>query len=118
MTASRPSAREMSLDAIADALEQPWQPVDLATVNEATVRIARLEGEFPWHHHAEDELFLCWRGAFRIELDGEPDRILEPGELYVVPAGLRHRPVADAGPAFALLVERSETKQYGEEAAG
>jgi quercetin dioxygenase-like cupin family protein len=110
------AAREVSLDAIADGLDQPWQPVDLATVNEATVRIARLEGEFPWHHHEEDELFLCWRGAFRIELDGQPSRILEPGELFVVPAGLRHRPVADAGPAFTLLIERSETKQYGEEA--
>jgi quercetin dioxygenase-like cupin family protein len=108
------AAREVSLDDIADRIDQPWQPVDVATVNEATVRIARLEGEFPWHHHAEDELFLCWRGAFRIELEGQPARILEPGELFVVPAGARHRPVADAGPAFTLLVERSETKQYGE----
>jgi quercetin dioxygenase-like cupin family protein len=111
------AASEVSLDAIADGLDRPWQPVDLATVNEATVRIARLGGDFPWHHHAEDELFLCWRGVFRIELEGQPARILEPGELFVVPAGQRHRPVADAGPAFTLLVERSETKQYGEEAA-
>ena len=106
---------EVALDAIADALDEPWRPVEVAVVNETSVRMARLEGEFPWHHHDEDELFLCWRGAFRIELDGHPAAHLAPGELFVVPRGQRHRPVADAGPAFALLIERTETKQYGEE---
>ena len=114
MTAT--GATEIGLDAVADRLEKPWKPVDLATVNEASVRIVRLEGEFPWHHHGEDELFLCWRGAFRIELEGRPAAHLAAGEMYVVPRGERHRPVADAGPAIALLIERSETKQYGEEA--
>ena len=106
---------EIALDAVADALTEPWKPIDLAVVNEATVRLARLEGQFAWHHHAEDELFLCWRGAFRIELEGRAPAHLSPGELFLVPRGQRHRPVADAGPAYALLVERSDTKQYGEE---
>jgi quercetin dioxygenase-like cupin family protein len=110
------AGREIALDALADRLDEPWKPVDLATVNESIVRIVRLEGEFPWHHHDEDEAFLCWRGAFRIELDGHPPAHLAAGELYVVARGVRHRPVADAGPAVALLIERSETKQYGESA--
>jgi quercetin dioxygenase-like cupin family protein len=109
------TGREIALDAEADRLDEPWKPIDLATVNEASVRIVRLEGAFPWHHHAEDEAFLCWRGAFRIELDGHAPALLEAGELYVVPRGQRHRPVADAGPAIALLIEPSGTKQYGEE---
>ncbi len=107
---------EVSLDTVADSITEAWKPIDLAAVNEASVRMARLEGDFPWHHHAEDELFLCWRGTFRIELEGHATAHLSPGELFVVPRGVRHRPVADAGPAYTLLIERSETKQYGEEA--
>jgi quercetin dioxygenase-like cupin family protein len=88
--------------------------VDLAVVNEAVVRIARLEGEFPWHTHNEDELFLCIDGTFRIEQEGGSPVSLSAGELFVVPKGTRHRPVAKTR-AHALLLEKPETKQYGEE---
>ena len=98
-------------DAIA-SLPGPWKPRDLVTANDAVVRVARLEGEFEWHHHDEDELFLCWDGSFRIELrDGEPVT-LQAGDIAVVPRGVEHRPVA-AKTAHALVFERPETKQYG-----
>ncbi len=105
----------MSIPQRVRALTVPFEPVDLARANEAILRLARLDGEFPWHQHDEDELFLCWSGIFRIELEGREPVSMGAGDLFVVPVGIRHRPVADAGPAYALLLERPETKQYGNE---
>ncbi len=105
----------VSIADIVQRLDEAWRPVDVAVANDAAVRVARLEGEFPWHAHDEqDELFICWDGAFRIELDGGDTVALERGDLFVVPRGVRHRPIADTGPAYALLVERSDTAQYGD----
>jgi mannose-6-phosphate isomerase-like protein (cupin superfamily) len=97
----------------AAALTEPWQPQDLVTANDAVLRLARLDGEFPWHHHAEDEVFLCWSGTFRIEMAATTPVEMTVGDVVVVPAGTQHRPVANAGPAYALLLERPETRQYG-----
>ncbi|WP_406674840.1 cupin domain-containing protein [Nonomuraea sp. N2-4H] len=102
----------VSIEKVVATLPGPWQPRDLATANETVVRVARLDGEFPWHEHDEDELFLCWDGAFRIEMEGRDPVTLSKGELFVVPKGVRHRPVAEQ-PAHALLIERPETEQYG-----
>jgi quercetin dioxygenase-like cupin family protein len=102
----------VSIDNVIDALPGAYQPRDLVTANDAVVRVARFEGEFPWHHHDEDELFLCWDGSFRVELAGREPVTLHPGDLFVVPRGVRHRPVADRA-AHALMLERPETKQYG-----
>ena len=73
---------------------EAWSPRVVANVNDHLVKVARLEGDFVWHRHAEaDELFLVLEGELRIELrDGEV--ILGPGELYVVPRGVEHRPRA------------------------
>jgi len=105
----------MSVVSIPDAvsrLPDAWRPVDLARANEAIVRLARLDGAFDWHRHDEDELFLCWEGTFRIEVADGPPVTLTRGDLFVVPAGTEHRPVADA-PAYTLLLERPETEQRG-----
>jgi len=103
----------MTVVSVPDAvrnLTDAWRPVDLATANDAIVRLARLDGAFDWHHHQEDELFLCWDGAFRIELEGSTPVSLERGDMFVVRAGVEHRPVADA-PAYTLVIEKPETEQ-------
>ena len=72
-----------------------WRPKVVAAVNGQELKIIKVQGEFPWHRHeAADELFLVWKGNFRVEFR---DQIvnLGPGELIVIPAGVEHRTAAD-----------------------
>ena len=92
---------------------EPWHPKIVAALNGQYVKLARLRGEFIWHHHAaEDELFLVVQGRLTIEFR---DRAvaLGPGELIVVPAGVEHRPVAE-DEALVLLLEPQSTRNTGE----
>lgn len=91
---------------LADKLAQftaHWQPKIVAELNGQQVKLAKFQGAFDWHHHEqEDELFLVLRGSFRMELR---DRVIElaEGEMYIVPRGVEHRPVADAECAVMLF---------------
>lgn len=77
------------------------------------MRLARLDGAFTWHaHEHEDELFLVIAGTLRIEFRGG-DRILGPGQLLCIPAGVEHRPVADQGEVHVLLFEPGTTVSTG-----
>lgn len=72
-----------------------WRPKIVAELNGQEVKLVKFKGEFVWHHHdIEDELFLVWRGSFRVEFR---DHIVElkQGELLVVDRGIEHRTVAD-----------------------
>jgi mannose-6-phosphate isomerase-like protein (cupin superfamily) len=71
-----------------------WSPKIIAELNDSHVKLAKLQGEFVWHQHAdEDELFIVIEGELTIELrDGAVT--LGPGELVVIPKGVEHRPVA------------------------
>jgi len=98
-------------EAFARFTEQ-WSPKLVAELNGQHVRIVKVEGEFVWHRHDdEDELFLVVEGRLRIELR---DRVveLEEGELLVVPRGVEHRPVATEE-AWVLLFEPAATVNTG-----
>lgn len=85
-----------------------WSPRIVGRYNGNEVRIAKVEGEFTWHSHADtDELFLVLSGDFGIEFrDGLVK--LAPGEMLVVPAGTEHRPVANGECAILLLDREGE----------
>jgi mannose-6-phosphate isomerase-like protein (cupin superfamily) len=100
------------LDECIAELRESWRPRVLASLNGQEVKLARLEGPFVWHHHAEeDELFLVLRGKLAIEL-AERTVELAAGELFVVPRGVEHRPVAD-GEAYVLLFEPAGVRNTG-----
>jgi mannose-6-phosphate isomerase-like protein (cupin superfamily) len=92
--------------------DEPWQPKIVAELNDTYVKVVKIQDEFVWHHHDdEDELFLVVSGRLRMELeDGEV--ILEPGELVVVPKGVEHRPVAEEE-THVVLIEPKTTLNTG-----
>ncbi|MEX2238608.1 MAG: cupin domain-containing protein [Dehalococcoidia bacterium] len=103
----------MNVNEVAAGLEL-WKPEVVGEANGFQMKVGRLHGEFPWHtHEAEDELFYCIEGSFRIEIEGAESMKLNIGDVVVVPAGTRHRPIAEE-PALAVLFEKAETRQYGD----
>jgi quercetin dioxygenase-like cupin family protein len=86
-----------------------WRPRIVGELNGQEVKLARLKGEFIWHHHDDaDELFLVIRGALRMRLpDGEAR--LAAGEFIIVPRGVEHLPIAD-DEALVLLFEPAATR--------
>lgn len=95
------------------SFDETWSPRIVAELNGQHVKVAKLEGEFDWHAHAdEDELFWVLRGHLRLELR---DRTIElgPGQLFVVPRGVEHRPVA-AELCEIVLFEPATTRNTGD----
>jgi mannose-6-phosphate isomerase-like protein (cupin superfamily) len=89
-----------------------WSPKIVGDVNDAHVKLAKLKGEFVWHHHAaEDELFLVVKGRLRLRLR-ERDIDLREGEFFIVPRGVEHLPVADEE-CHVLFLEPKTTLNTG-----
>lgn len=90
-----------------------WSPQTIAQVNEHQVKLAKLKGDFVWHtHEEEDELFLILEGSLKIEMRDRTVQ-LEKGQIFVVPRGVEHRPIAESE-VHIMLFEPASTKQKGD----
>ncbi|MFD6756946.1 cupin domain-containing protein [Micromonospora gifhornensis] len=92
---------------------QYWSPKVVARLNDYEIKVVKVQGEFVWHSHEDtDELFLVVSGELTIQLrDGEV--ILGPGQLFVVPRGVEHCPVAE-GEVHAVLIEPAGVVNTGD----
>ncbi len=90
-----------------------WSPKVVARLNDYEIKVVKVKGEFLWHTHDDtDELFIVVAGELTIQLrDG--DVRLSPGQLFVVPRGVEHCPVAE-GEVHALLIEPTGVVNTGD----
>jgi len=92
---------------------EEWTPKVLAESNGQLVKIAKGSGELVWHaHENEDELFLVFKGRLTLQLRDRNIELL-PGEMFVVPKGVEHCPVADPDTHF-MMIEPASTAHTGE----
>ena len=106
--------RAVSPKSVAGSLTELWSPRVVAEVDDSYVKVAKVKGTLTWHAHAdEDELFYILKGKLRIELESGVVELHE-GDVYVVPKGVRHNPVAEEE-CHVMLIERKTTLHTGSE---
>jgi len=87
-------------------ISEQWQPKVIAEMNDYQFKLVRLQGDFVWHDHQEtDETFIVLEGTLRIDFrDGAVQ--LSPGEMFIVPKGVEHKPFAQAEVKLLLIEPR------------
>jgi mannose-6-phosphate isomerase-like protein (cupin superfamily) len=95
-----------------DLIREYWSPRIAGQLNDSYLKLAKLHGEFIWHHHDdEDEMFLVVKGRLTIQLrDG--DIHLHEGEFVIIPKGVEHKPVAEEE-VEVILLEPVTTRNTG-----
>lgn len=97
-----------------ELFDDRWQPRIVGTYNANKLALVKVEGEFVWHSHDEtDDFFMVLKGRLVIEMRGRDDVELGPGELFVVPKGVEHRPRAGEE-THVLLIEPTGTANTGD----
>jgi len=103
----------VNLAAALARLDAPFRPAIVGYYNADKLAVVKVCGEFVWHSHPEtDDFFLVLSGRLTIEMR-ERDVVLEAGELFVVPAGVEHRPTAEEE-CEVLLIEPRGTVNTGD----
>ncbi|UKZ78997.1 hypothetical protein TrVFT333_006748 [Trichoderma virens FT-333] len=107
-------SKSESIPRLLDSFTEKWSPRLVAAVNDHHVKVAKIDGEFIWHAHPNsDELFYLLAGKLTIELEGLDDVVMQVGDMFVVPKGVRHRPVAQE--ASIMMIEHESTINTGDE---
>tara|TARA_B100000614_G_scaffold258310_1_gene280187 strand:- start:124 stop:489 length:366 start_codon:yes stop_codon:yes gene_type:complete len=104
---------KINLKSKLESIKDYWSPKVIAELNDYQFKLAKIKDEFIWHEHNDtDEAFIVIQGNIEIELK---DRIIElsEGEMFVVPKGTKHRPVA-RGEAHIMLIEPRDVKNTGD----
>lgn len=103
---------KINLDQKFSLFDEHWRPKAIAELNGQEVKIVKVQGTFPWHHHEdEDEFFLVWRGEFTVEFRSH-SIVLGPGECLVVPRGVEHRTLA-TNEAEVMIFEPADVRNTG-----
>lgn len=98
--------------AIAASMTEFWSPRVVGEVDDVYIKVAKVHGSLAWHSHDnEDELFLILKGHLRIEMESGNVE-LDEGEMFIVPKGVRHNPVAE-NECQLMLIERKSTLHTG-----
>lgn len=107
------SSSAVSPAQIAGGLTELWSPRVIGELDDAYIKVAKVQGTLAWHSHEnEDEMFLVLKGQLRIEMEATTVELGE-GDMYVVPKGVRHNPIAD-NECLIMLIERKSTLHTGD----
>ncbi len=95
---------------------EPYQPKIVGELNDSYVKVVKLQGDFMWHHHDnEDELFFVAKGELHMKLrenGSEREIVIRPGEFIIIPRGVEHLPSADEE-THVMLLEPKTTLNTG-----
>lgn len=104
---------KVNLEEKFSCFSEHWTPKRVGRVNDTDVRLVKLQGDFDWHSHAEeDEMFLVIKGRLRMAFRDRTETV-EAGEFVIVPRGTEHRPGADEE-CHVLLIEPSSVVNTGD----
>ena len=105
----------IDLDQKLSTFSDHWSPRTVAQFNACDVMVVKVKGDFVWHKHDDtDDFFLVLKGVLDIQLRDRTVTLRE-GQMYIVPKGVEHRPMAH-GEVHILLIEPSGTPNTGDQA--
>ena len=95
--------------------DEKWTPKIIGELNNQYVKLCKLEGEFIWHSHEnEDELFMVFKGKLLMDFRDGRTVVVNEGEILIVPKGVEHKPYTNGDIVFNLLFEPKTTKHTGD----